>query len=209
MRGNLIIISAPSGTGKTTILKRLFAEIKGVTFSVSHTTRAPRSGEKDGIDYYFVDQETFRRMRAENAFLEWAEVHGNYYGTSKSEVDRHLRQGLDVFLDIDVQGARQVREAAGRECFSIFIVPPSWEEQESRLIGRGTDSAETIRLRLQNARIEMQDADLYDYLIVNDTVDRAVDALRAIIIAERCRTRRDRDGRPLDILRNAECGLRI
>jgi guanylate kinase len=148
-------------------------------------------------------------MRAENAFLEWAEVHGNYYGTSKSEVDRHLRQGLDVFLDIDVQGARQVRAAAGGECFSIFIVPPSWEEQESRLTGRGTDSAETIRLRLQNARIEMEDADLYDYLIVNDTVDRAVDALRAIIIAERCRTRRDRDGRPLDILRNAECGLRI
>lgn len=197
MRGNLIIISAPSGTGKTTILKRLFAEVKGVTFSVSHTTRRPRTGEKDRVDYYFVDQETFKRMQADNEFLEWAEVHGNFYGTSRREVNRHLEQGLDVFLDIDVQGARQVREAAGGECFSIFIVPPSWEEQERRLNGRGTDSPETIRLRLQNARKEMQDAGLYDYLIVNDTVEQAVDTLRAIIVAQRCRTRRNRDGLPL------------
>lgn len=197
MRGNLIIISAPSGTGKTTILKRLFAQVKGVTFSVSHTTRSPRTGEKEGVDYYFVDQETFKQMRAANEFLEWAEVHDNFYGTSRREVDRHLVQGLDVFLDIDVQGARQVREAAGGECFSIFIIPPSWEEQERRLTGRGTDSPETIRLRLQNARKEMQDAGLYDYLIVNDTVEQAVDTLRAIIIAQRCRTRRNTDGLPL------------
>jgi len=197
VRGNLIIISAPSGTGKTTILKRLFAEVKGVTFSVSHTTRSPRTGEKDGVDYYFVDQHTFKKMRAGNEFLEWAEVHGNFYGTSRKEVDRHLIQGLDVFLDIDVQGARQVRKATGGECFSIFIVPPSWEEQERRLTGRGTDSPETIRLRLQNARKEMQDAGLYDFLIVNDTVEQAVDTLRAIIIAQRSRTRRDADGLPL------------
>ncbi|MBU4261233.1 MAG: guanylate kinase [Proteobacteria bacterium] len=197
MRGNLIIISAPSGTGKTTILKRLFAEVKGVTFSVSHTTRGPRAGEKDGVDYYFVDQPTFQRLREDNEFLEWAEVHGNFYGTSRREVDRHLLQGLDVFLDIDVQGARQVREAAGGECFSIFIVPPSWEEQERRLTGRGTDSPETIRLRLLNARKEMQDAGLYDFLIVNDTVEQAVDTLRAIIIAQRSRTRRNPDGLPL------------
>jgi len=197
VRGNLIIISAPSGTGKTTILKRLFAQVKGVTFSVSHTTRSPRTGEKEGVDYYFVDQETFKQMRAANEFLEWAEVHGNFYGTSRKEVDRHLVQGLDVFLDIDVQGARQVRATAGGECFSIFIIPPSWEEQERRLTGRGTDSPETIRLRLQNARKEMQDAGLYDYLIVNDTVEQAVDTLRAIIIAQRCRTRRNTDGLPL------------
>lgn len=197
MSGNLIIISAPSGTGKTTILKKLFAEVQGVTFSVSHTTRRPRTGEKDSVDYYFVDQETFKRMQADKEFLEWAEVHGNFYGTSRREVNRHLEQGLDVFLDIDVQGARQVREAAGGECFSIFIVPPSWEEQERRLNGRGTDSPETIRLRLQNARKEMQDAGLYDYLIVNDTVEQAVDTLRAIIVAQRCRTRRNRDGLPL------------
>jgi len=197
VRGNLIIISAPSGTGKTTILKKLFAEVKGVTFSVSHTTRRPRTGEKDSVDYYFVDQETFKRMQADKEFLEWAEVHGNFYGTTRREVNRHLAQGLDVFLDIDVQGARQVREAAGGECFSIFIVPPSWEEQERRLTSRGTDSPETIRLRLQNARKEMQDAGLYDYLIVNDTVEQAVDTLRAIIVAQRCRTRRNRDGLPL------------
>jgi len=197
VRGNLIIISAPSGTGKTTILKRLFAQVKGVTFSVSHTTRSPRTGEKEGVDYYFVDQETFIQMRAADEFLEWAEVHGNFYGTSRREVDRHLVQGLDVFLDIDVQGARQVRAAAGGECFSIFIVPPSWEEQELRLTGRGTDSPETIRLRLQNARNEMQDAGLYDYLIVNDTLEQAVDTLRAIIIAQRSRTRRNIDGLPL------------
>ena len=197
MRGNLIIISAPSGTGKTTILKRFFAEVKGVTFSVSHTTRRPRTGEKDSVDYYFIDQETFKRMRVDKEFLEWAEVHGNFYGTSRREVNRHLTQGLDVFLDIDVQGARQVREAAGGECFSIFIVPPSWEEQERRLTGRGTDSPETIRLRLENARKEMQDAGLYDYLIVNDTVEQAVDTLRAIIVAQRCRMRRNRDGLPL------------
>ncbi|MBI5556590.1 MAG: guanylate kinase [Deltaproteobacteria bacterium] len=197
MKGNLIIISAPSGTGKTTILKNLFTQTKGVTFSVSHTTRAPRSGEKNGIDYHFVDQETFARMRANNEFLEWADVHGNFYGTSREEVNRRLEQGLDVFLDIDVQGARQVREAAGQECLSIFIVPPSWEEQEKRLIGRGTDSAQTISLRLRNAKKEMEDAGLYDYLIVNDTLDESVAALRAIIIAQRCRTRRGPDGQPL------------
>jgi guanylate kinase len=197
VRGNLIIISAPSGTGKTTILKRLFAGVTGVTFSVSHTTRRPRTGEQDGVDYYFADQETFRRMRVDNEFLEWAEVHGNFYGTSRREVNRHLDKGLDVILDIDVQGARQVRDAAGGECLSIFIVPPSWEEQERRLTGRGTDSPETIRLRLQNARKEMQDAGLYDYLIVNDTVEQAVDTLRAIIIAQRSRMRRNRDGLPL------------
>jgi len=197
VRGNLIIISAPSGTGKTTILKRLFAQEKGVTFSVSHTTRMPRAGEQDGIDYFFVDQDTFKQMQGNNEFLEWAEVHGNFYGTSRKEVNRHLAQGLDVLLDIDIQGARQVREATGGECFSIFIVPPSWEEQERRLTGRGTDSPETIQIRLHNARKEMQDAGLYDYLIVNDTVEQAVETLRAIIIAQRSRTRRNRDGLPL------------
>ncbi|RJX29505.1 MAG: guanylate kinase [Desulfurivibrio sp.] len=197
MRGNLIIISAPSGTGKTTILKRLFTLVKGVTFSVSHTTRSPRSGEQHGVDYYFVDQQTFLGMRTGNEFLEWAEVHGNYYGTSRAEVNRHLARGLDVLLDIDVQGARQVRQTAGGDCFSIFIAPPSWEELTLRLTGRGTDSPETIRLRLDNAIKEMQDAGLYDYLIVNDTVDQAVDTLRSIIIAQRCRARRNSDGLPL------------
>ncbi len=199
MRGNLIIISAPSGTGKTTILKKLFAQVQGVTFSVSHTTRLPRTGEQDAVDYHFVDKDVFKEMEAGNEFLEWAEVHGNFYGTSKGEVQKHLDNGLDVFLDIDVQGARQVREAAGEESLSIFVVPPSWEEQEKRLTGRGTDSAETIKLRLANAMDEMKDAGLYDYLIVNDTLEQAVDTLRSIIVAQRSRTRRDTNGTPLQL----------
>ena len=199
MRGNLIIISAPSGTGKTTILKKLFAQLKGVTFSVSHTTRQPRTGEEDGIDYHFVDKDDFQKMLEADQFLEWAEVHGNFYGTSKAEVQKHLDNGLDVFLDIDVQGARQVRQAAGEESFSVFVVPPSWQEQEKRLTGRGTDSVETIKLRLENAQHEMKDAGLYDYLIVNDTVEQAVDTLRSIIVAQRSRTRRGTDGTPLTL----------
>ncbi|MCB2181391.1 MAG: guanylate kinase [Desulfobulbaceae bacterium] len=197
MRGNLIIISAPSGTGKTTILKELFSQTEGITFSVSHTTRAPRAGETDGVDYHFTSKDVFKKMCTADEFIEWAEVHGNFYGTSKKEVNKHLDQGVDVFLDIDVQGARQVRKKIEKECFSIFIVPPSWEEQEKRLRGRGTDSDETIKLRLANARKEMADADLYDFMIINDTVNRAASVLRAIVIAERCRNRRDAEGKPL------------
>lgn len=199
MKGNLIIISAPSGTGKTTILKRLFAQLKGVTFSISHATRNPRPGEQNEVDYYFVDQETFKKMRTNNEFLEWAKVHGNYYGTSKKEVNRHLAQGLDVILDIDVQGARQVRETSGEEYFSIFIAPPSWEELEKRLTGRGTDSKETIELRLQNSRLEIKEAPLYDYIIVNDSLDQATNILRSIIIAQRSRSRRNPEGLPLSL----------
>lgn len=197
MRGSLIVISAPSGTGKTTLLKELFSRLEAVTFSISHTTRSPRAGEEDGVDYHFVDKDTFRRMTEKEEFLEWAEVHGNFYGTSRKEVERFLEQGLDVFLDIDTQGARQVRERASGRCLSIFIAPPSWEEQERRLSGRGTDSPETIRLRLANARREMEDASLYDYLVINETVAEAVDVLEAIVITERSRTRRDRRGRAL------------
>lgn len=198
MRGSLIVISAPSGTGKTTLLKELFARLEAVTFSVSHTTRPPRAGEEDGVDYHFVDKERFRRMTEREEFLEWAEVHGNFYGTSRLVVERFLEQGFDVVLDIDTQGARQVREraTAGR-CISIFIAPPSWEEQARRLSGRGTDSPETIQLRLANGRREMEDAPLYDYLVVNETVSEAVGVLEAIVIAERSRTRRDRRGRAL------------
>lgn len=197
-RGNLFVISAPSGTGKSTILKRLLTEVPNLAFSVSHTTRAPRPGENNGQEYHFVDRPTFAGMRADQAFLEWAEVHGNLYGTSRTAIETQLAKGIDVFLDIDVQGAKQLRDCDHSDAIFLFIVPPSWSELERRLRGRGTDSEETVQLRLNNARHEMEDADRYDYLVINDRLDEAVEVLRAVIIAERCKTRRNPDGQPID-----------
>lgn len=198
-RGNLFIISAPSGAGKSTLLKRLLAEVPNLAFSVSHTTRAPRPGESNGREYHFVDRPTFARMRADQAFLEWAEVHGNLYGTSRAAIEAQQAKGLDVFLDIDVQGARQLRDCGYPGAIFLFIAPPSWAELERRLRSRGTDPEETVQLRLDNARREMEDADRYDYLIINDQLDKAVETLRAIIIAERCKTRR------MNLVLSAEC----
>ena len=197
MKGNLIIISAPSGTGKTTILKEIIPHLQGLIFSVSHTTRAPRTGEENGKDYHFVSKEQFLDLRDQGGFLEWAEVHGNYYGTSKREVEAMLEDGLDVFLDIDIQGARQVRQASP-DALSIFISPPSWQEQEKRLTGRGTDSMETIQLRLKNAKAEMKDIGLYDYVVMND-LHSAARMLEAIILAMRAKNRRDLSGTPLSL----------
>ena len=196
-RGNLFVISAPSGAGKSTILKKLLAKVPNLTFSVSHTTRAPRPGESNGREYHFVDRPTFTGMCAEQAFLEWAEVHGNLYGTSRAGIEAQQAQGLDVFLDIDVQGARQLREGGHPGAIFLFIAPPSWEELEKRLRGRGTDPEDTIQLRLNNARREMADADRYDYLVINDRLEEAVDILRAVVIAERCKSRRTPDGQDI------------
>lgn len=198
-KGNLFVISAPSGAGKSTILKKLLAEVPNLAFSVSHTTRAPRNGESDGRDYHFVDRATFEGMRADQAFLEWAEVHGNLYGTSQAAIEAQQAGGIDVFLDIDVQGAGQLRDGGHPGAVFLFIAPPSWQELEKRLRGRGTDPEETVRLRLNNARREMEEAGGYDYLIINDRLDEAVDILRAVVIAERCKGRRSPDGRPLDL----------
>ena len=154
-RGNLFVISAPSGAGKSTLLKRLLAEVPNLAFSVSHTTRAPRPGESNGREYHFVDRPTFARMRDDQAFLEWAEVHGNLYGTSRAAIEAQQAKGLDVFLDIDVQGARQLRDCGHPGAIFLFIAPPSWAELEKRLRGRGTDPEETVQLRLNNARREM------------------------------------------------------
>ncbi len=198
MKGNLIIISAPSGTGKTTILKKIMPHLQGLTFSVSHTTRTPRTGEENGTDYHFVSKDDFLKLRDQGGFLEWAEVHGNFYGTSKQEVEGRLAEGLDVFLDIDIQGARQVRQAAP-DAISIFISPPSWQEQEKRLNGRGTDSPETIQLRLANAKAEMADVDLYDFVVINDDLDSAARLLEAIILAMRAKNRRTISGAPLHL----------
>lgn len=199
-RGNLFIISAPSGAGKSTILKKLLAAVDNLAFSVSHTTRAPRPGESNGREYHFVDRATFEGMREEQAFLEWAEVHGNFYGTSRADIETQQAQGLDVFLDIDVQGAHQLQEQRLPGVVFLFIAPPSLVELEKRLRGRGTDPEETVQLRLSNARREMEDAGRYDYLVINDQLDEAVEVLRAVVIAERCKARRSPNGQPIDLV---------
>lgn len=192
--GILFVVSAPSGAGKTTILQKMMAGLPGLVFSVSYTTRAPRPGEQDGRDYHFISHEAFTLIRSRQpiGFLEWAEVHGNLYGTGREEVERLLGAGRDVVLDIDVQGAMQVRKTS--DPILIFIAPPSPAELESRLRKRGTETEATIALRLENARREMQYAGDYDYLIINDRLADAVDCLRSIVVAERCRRRRSPAG---------------
>lgn len=186
-KGILFVLSAPSGCGKTTILRQVMAELTGLAFSVSHTTRLPRSGEVHGQDYYFVSPETFKALRDQEGFLEWAEVHGQLYGSSCEAVEVQLQQGLDVILDIDVQGAKQVQ--AQTQPVTVFIAPPSLMELERRLRGRQSESEENLQIRLHNAAKEMQAASAYTYLIVNDHLPEAVLALKSIIIAERCRHR--------------------
>jgi len=198
--GKLFILSAPSGAGKTTLLKRVMADLPGLAFSVSHTTRLPRTGEVDSVDYHFVSRAQFEAMQDQGVFLEWAEVHGNLYGTSRPAVLAQLATGLDVILDIDVQGAAILRESAAIPAASLFISPPSLSELERRLRGRETDSEETILLRLKNARQEMQAAVNYEYLIINDHLEEAVDTLRAIVIAERSRGHRLPTGQSIEIL---------
>ena len=190
----LLVVSAPSGCGKTTLLKKVMTDLPGLVFSVSHTTRDPRPGEEDGRDYHFVNREQFKEIRDQqpSGFLEWAEVHGNYYGTSRQDVEARLAEGQDVILDIDVQGAKQIRQ--NEALVTIFVAPPTLSELKRRLRGRGTESEESLTVRLANAEKEMQAADAYTYLIVNDQLDEAVRALEAVIIAERCRRRRGVDG---------------
>ena len=199
MKGNIIILSAPSGTGKTTILKKVLPEFGTIGVSISHTTRSPRTDEQDGVNYHFVSKETFLSLIDQGDFIEWAKVHGNYYGTSVRAVLQLQEKGQDVVLDIDIQGARQVREKLP-ESSSIFIIPPSWEEQEKRLRGRGTDSEETITLRLNNARKELSDIDLYDYVVVNDTIDDAATMFKAIILALRAKQRRLANGQAITMI---------
>jgi len=173
------------------------ADLPNLVFSVSHTTRAPRAGETDGVHYHFVDQAAFRAIRDLQAtgFLEWAEVHGNLYGTSLAEVEARQQAGCDVLLDIDVQGAAQVRQRSAP--VTVFIAPPSLPVLEQRLRGRGTENEATIAKRLNNARKELASAGAYDYMIVNDQLDEAVESLRSIIIAERSRRRRTVSGQPM------------
>ena len=195
-RGSLFIVSAPSGAGKTTLLSELFKTVANISFSVSHTTRAPRRGEKDGRDYHFVSRQDFLQMRGQNIFLEWAEVHGNFYGTSSIAVNEVLDKGKDIILDIDVQGARQVRTKTA--AISAFIMAPSMGELAARLHRRGTDDERTVKIRLQNAVTEMKAMEEYDHIIVNDDISEASAMLRAVILAQRSRDRRRADGSPID-----------
>ncbi|MBE6961022.1 MAG: guanylate kinase [Ruminococcaceae bacterium] len=185
-RGKLFIVSGPSGVGKSTVLRALFAQNSNLYFSVSATTRDPRPGEEDGVHYHFLSMDTFREWIAKDEFLEYAEFVGNAYGTPRKYVDEALDAGKDVILDIEVQGAEQVC-AKRPETVTVFIAPPSWEELERRLTARGTDTAEKIQKRLQRAKEEVLKANNYDYFVVNDTVENAVQELSAIMIAEHCR----------------------
>ena len=187
--GILFVISSPSGGGKGTLIRRLLDAVPGVSYSVSWTTRPPRPGEIDGVNYHFVTAEEFERMRAGGGFLEWAVVHGHLYGTARSVVEQDLSEGHDIILEIDVQGAAAVR-AAIAPVVSVFILPPSFEVLRARLTARMTERAEELELRLRNARGEMEQYRHFDYLVLNDEAGRAAAQLASIVWAERARRER-------------------
>jgi len=186
--GLLFVVSAPSGTGKTTIVERLVQVVPGLSLSRSYTSRQKRDGEHDGVDYNFITRDRFEGMVADGAFLEWADVFGNLYGTGAADTNRTLASGRDVVLVIDVQGARQVRRRSA-DTIGIFVLPPSFEVLERRLRGRSKDPEAAISRRLATAREEIGAVDEYDYVVVNDELDTCVERLKAIVLAERARPR--------------------
>ena len=185
--GILYVVSAPSGAGKTSLCKAIIDILPNLRHSISHTTRSPRAGEIDGRDYHFVSNAEFDTMVAEGAFVEWALVHGNRYGTALASLEAGREAGCDLLLEIDCQGAAQLKERCPDAVF-IFVLPPSFQELERRLKGRQTDTAEVIDQRLHNARLEMREMFWYDYLVVNDDFDLACQQLQAILMATACRT---------------------
>ena len=184
LAGNLFIISAPSGAGKSSLIQALLKRHSDMQVSVSHTTRAPRPGEQDGVHYHFISVDEFKALIAKDEFFEWAEVFGNYYGTSKSTIRDSLSRGIDVFLDIDWQGARQIK-AQESSAKGIFILPPSLAELEQRLNNRGQDSSEVIAKRMAQAQSEMSHANEYEYLIINDNFETALTEFERIVMAQR------------------------
>jgi len=184
--GNLFVVAAPSGAGKSSLVKALLAQDAQLQLSISHTTRAPRGQEQHGREYFFASAAEFDAMVAADGFVEWAHVHGQRYGTAKQAIETRIAQGADVLLEIDYQGALQVRQTFPNAVL-IFILPPSWDELHARLRGRGEDSPEVIALRMHNARTEMAQAQYFDFVIINDSFDRAVQDLSAIVHAQRLR----------------------
>lgn len=191
-KGLLIVISAPSGGGKGTVLKELFRRNGNLRMSVSATTRAPRPGEEHGVHYYFITQDEFKQNIENGAMLEYAEYCGNFYGTPKAPVQAWLDEGYDVVLEIEVQGGRQIK-AAAPDCVSVFLLPPSLEVLEKRLRGRGTETEAVIEKRLAAAREEIPCVRDYDYAVINDTVEQAVLDIKAILAAEKLRVSREND----------------
>jgi len=188
-KGMLFVVSGPSGVGKGTLIQRVLADVRDVHLSISVTTRPPRPGDEDGVDYFFVSHERFEQMREGDELLEWANVHGDLYGTPRRQVSDELDEGVDVVLEIDFQGALQVRQKHP-DCVLVFVAPPSWEALKQRLIGRHTETQDELTRRLQAAKRELANMNRYDFLVVNDSIEQASDELKAIFISERCRLAR-------------------
>jgi guanylate kinase len=184
--GLVFVISAPSGAGKTTLVREVMRQLPGLQFSVSFTTRLPRPNEKEGEDYHFVSHSVFQKMIEKDEFLEWAEVLGNRYGTPRPDFKVLESQGIDLILDIDTQGAKKVKKEIGQPVL-IYVLPPSLKVLRERLVNRGVDSLEMVKFRLSNAKRDMEEAAGYRYVVINDSVGEAVEKLKSIIIAERCR----------------------
>ena len=189
MKGRIFVISGPSGAGKSTLIKGVRKDLKNLRYSVSHTTRSPRAKEKDGIDYYFVDKQKFQDMINKDAFIEWAQVYDDFYGTSYQSIEDGLNEGFDIILDVDIQGAENIR-AKTKECILIFILPPSRETLEKRLRARATDNEDTIEKRIKKVTDELRNCKWYDYMIVNDDLEKAIKELESIILADRCSNKR-------------------
>lgn len=189
-RGLMFVLSSPSGAGKTTISRRLLASEGNLEMSVSYTTRKPRPGEVMDIDYHFCSEDEFNEALSQEAFMEWAKVFGNYYGTPQAAVDRSLMQGRDVLFDIDWQGTQQIGQKARGDLVTIFLLPPSWGELERRLLSRAQDSAETVKARMARAKDEISHWAEYDYVVINHDIDEATAQVRSILHAERHKRKR-------------------
>jgi len=184
--GRIFVVSGPSGSGKSTLIREVRQKVPGLGYSISHTSRPPRGQEKNGVEYHFVSKEDFQKMIDNGEFVEWAEVYQDLYGTSVSSLRSQITMGLDVIMDIDVQGAKNIKDHF-KDAILIYVLPPSLEILEKRLRERGTDDEKAIRTRLKKAGKEIKNCVSYDYLLFNDQLDQAVEELKAILIAERCR----------------------